>query len=155
MFKTVAEHYLPVIVLLATTTSFAHADECRDILIPNHIEYSSDRSVQLSWLRTITNQEELDKAHNASAGASILVDGLPFSGYGNYSDFSSARTRTYSQEAFNLNDAQSQRLVVSALGPAETTKWAECMARNGTSIVAYPKNITATNITAYHCCPVK
>jgi hypothetical protein len=68
---------------------------CTAVLQPDVTKLKSDTNLRLAWLKTIDVQRFRQETKNIDTGGSVIVYGIPMSGYGNYSQFSDARDREF------------------------------------------------------------
>jgi hypothetical protein len=127
----------------------AGADTCQEVLVQTHIDFNSDQTLKLAWMKSIDSDEQLTTTQQAGIGATIPIDGIPFKGFASYSDFASHRDHYLQQENYYLNTSDSRHLLINYLPDAAFPAWAECMAQNNVAILAYPKDISDSALTVY------
>jgi hypothetical protein len=127
----------------------ADADTCQEVLVQTHIDFNSDQTLKLAWMKSIDSDEQFTKTQQAGIGATIPIDGIPFKGFANFSDFVSHRDHYLQQENYYLNTSDSRHLLINYLPDAAFPAWAECMAQNNVAILAYPKDISDSALTVY------
>jgi hypothetical protein len=129
----------------------AIAIECdpAEILIQNKSAKITNESVKLSVFNSINKDNFEESKKNLSTGGSVLVDGLPISGYGNYSDFQQALSREQQNFSFNLDEQQSSIAVQQTLSDNALNAYVLCLQnQNDTGVIIWMGNTSAFGDTA-------
>ncbi len=117
-------------------------DSCKSALIPTQIQQTADHSQTSAMLKIISNQDELDKARNASAGflGEFKLDA-------SYGDFDKHRTAYLSQELYSASSADASRMVTSFLPPENVKFWLDCELHGQGGVRLGIQNVTHDTFT--------
>jgi hypothetical protein len=117
-----------VFALLAyPTLSTAQSCDPKSILIQDKNISISDDTTRLSILDQIDKDHFEEAKRSWQSDGSVVVEGLPISGYGNYEDFSSARDREKRNFRFDLNQKKISVVVQQSLSDTALQAYVACL----------------------------
>lgn len=90
---------------------------------------------------TRTTLEEAKKSWQS--GASVSIEGIPISGYGNYEDFSSARDREKRNYNFDLNAKKSSVVIQQSLSDKAYDAYVACLKQKQVGVLIWAGNTGA------------
>ncbi|MBB3455225.1 hypothetical protein FHT86_003524 [Rhizobium sp. BK313] len=129
---------------------YAQQIDCSLLLKPNNVSFQSSESLKLSYLQLITKDNFAESKQAFDSGGSIIVDGLPMSGYANYSDFSQHRQHEFEKYSFNYSRDNSEKYVASTVDDNARAAYIKCqkIAQQGSiGLRAYVERVTDTHVS--------
>jgi hypothetical protein len=109
------------------TPSFAQSCDPKSILIQDKNISINDETTRIAVLDQIDKDHFEEAKKSWQSGGSVVIEGLPISGYGNYEDFSSARDREKRSYRFDLNQKKTSVVIQQSLSDNALQAYVACL----------------------------
>jgi hypothetical protein len=118
-----------IVFAVLAYSSFAVAQPCdpKLILIQDKNMSINDDYTRISLLDQVDKDHFEEAKKSFQSGGSVLVEGLPISGYGNYEDFAKARDREKRIYRFDLNQRKISIVMQQSLSDAALQAYVACL----------------------------
>lgn len=117
-----------VIAIVSVSRSTAqNLGECDSALKQSVESYRSDDSVRLVWLQTLDRGSFEQIKREGSAGATVLIKGVPLKGYADYKDFKDALEFEKRSLGFDYAEGHSLGYVRTYLSKESGSAYATCL----------------------------
>ncbi len=115
-----------LLVFFILGVASASASDCSVLLTPNNVSWESNEQLKLSYLQLITKENFDEAKRSFDSGGSVIIDGVPLNGYGNYADFSQHRQKEFEKYSFNYSQDSSEKYVASTVSDGARNAYIQC-----------------------------
>jgi len=124
--------------------------DCDSALRQSVVSYSDNETIRLAFLKTLSKDDLDSSKQNASSGGSVLIDGIPMSGYLNYGSANTAAHSELLRLRYDLSEDRSTALLKSYLSAESASAYAKCLeekAKTVDGVHVWITHLTAQSVT--------
>ncbi len=102
--------------------------------------------VRVNWAYTLDKTTFDNIKKGVDTGGSVLVEGIPISGYGNYKEFHDAATREYQKYDYNYSEDRARAYIRTYFSQTSEAGYIACLAtlKNSIGVTLWVANISDT-----------
>ena len=116
----------------------------KSILIQDRNVSINDETTRLAILDQVDKEHFEEAKKSWQSGGSVLVEGIPISGYGNYEDYASARDREKKLFRFDLNQRKISVIIQQSLSDNALQAYVACLqSQRDTGVFIWASNTGA------------